>query len=284
MGRRIERVPARPFAKFVGGKSRLVPELLARTPKDIKTYYEPFVGGGALFFALASRRRRRFERAYLTDTNARLMRTYAAITTHAPQLIRVLAGHALSHQRAPTFYNEQRARDIDVCSDVNLAAWFIYLNKTCFNGLYRVNKQNVFNVPMGSYAKPNICDADNLRRCSMALANNVYTGLRDFSYVKQAKPGDFAYFDPPYYPLTKTSNFTSYGADGFGDADHVRLRDLAIYLKTKGVRVLLSNSNAPRVRELYAPEFGFTIEEVQAARAINSKGDKRGKITELLIT
>ncbi len=285
MGRKIERVPARPPIRWAGGKTSLLSELLARTPKDIKTYYEPFVGGGALFFALASRKRVRFERAYLSDTNVRLMRTYAAIAKHPLHVIRHLSAHAQHHGKR--YYLQQRAKDVDRLSDQALAAWFIYLNKTCFNGLYRVNKQNEFNVPMDPSKKASaICDEPNLMRCAMVLQSErhlAFTSARDFRYVVRAKPGDFVYFDSPYYPLTKTSNFTAYGSDGFSDEMHVKLRDVALVLKQNGVRILLSNSNAPRVRELYAPAFGFVIEEVQAARAINSKGDKRGKIADLLI-
>ncbi len=287
MGRKISRVPALPFCRWAGGKRSIIEHLIARVPKDIKTYYEPFLGGGALFFALASRKRIRFERAYLSDTNVRLMRTYAAIAKHPLHVIRHLSAHAQHHGKR--YYLQQRAKDVDRLSDQALAAWFIYLNKTCFNGLYRVNKDNGFNVPMDPSKKAsNILDEPNLMRCAMALDSHrsVFTGVRDFRYVLRAKPGDFVYLDPPYYPISKTSNFTAYGSDGFADAMHVKLRDVALTLKEKGVRVLISNSNAPRVREIYSQGRAsvFVIEEVQVARAINSKGDKRGKIPDLLIT
>lgn len=280
MGRKIKRVPAVPFVKWVGGKRSLLPELMKRVPTSMNTYFEPFVGGGALFFALASERRLRFKNSWLTDINERLIRTFRALATDSQKVIMQLMLHEGAHSKR--YFEKQRKRDIDRCTDFGVAAWMIYLNRVCFNGLYRVNKSGAFNVPLGDYKKPVICNARALVRCAMTL-QGTSIGVRSFEHVQtNAKPGDFVYFDPPYYPLSKTSNFTAYDSDGFGDANHVLLRDVALDLKERGVKVLVSNSSAPRVRELYAD--GFIIEEVQAARSINSKGGKRGKITDLLIT
>jgi DNA adenine methylase len=279
MGRMIKRVPALPFVKWAGGKRSIIEHLIARTPKDIKTYYEPFLGGGALFFALASRKRIRFERAYLSDTNVRLMRTYAAITNRALHVIKHLRVHEARHGKR--YYATTRAMACDRMNDAALASWFIYLNKTCFNGLYRVNSDNAFNVPIGSYKNPRICDAVNLMRCAAALSSNAYTGVRSFEYVERAKPGDFVYFDPPYYPL-HAGSFTSYTTGFDAERLHIKLRDVALSLKKRGVRVLISNSDAPRVHDLYRD--GFEMHPVMAARSVNSKAGARGKITDLLIT
>jgi DNA adenine methylase len=163
-----------------------------------------------------------------------------------------------------------------------VAAWLIFLNRVGFNGLYRVNSRNQFNVPFGRYANPTICDETNLRLCSAALAG-AEIGCEDFAAVlDRARPGDLVYFDPPYLPLSATSAFTSYTSGGFGLADHQRLRDVALTLKRRGVFVLLSNSSAGAVRELYGPPFACT--EVPVTRSVNSDATKRGAVTELLIT
>jgi DNA adenine methylase len=181
------------------------------------------------------------------------------------------------------FYYEFRQRDIDSASDAEVAAWFIYLNKTGYNGLYRVNRGNGFNVPFGRYANPTICDESTLRACSAALATVGQLLVSDFeAAVADAQRGDFVYFDPPYVPLSVTSSFASYTSDGFGLEEQIRLRDVARRLKTRGVRVLLSNSSAPFVRNLYADD--FDIEEVLATRMVNSKASARGAIVELVIT
>ncbi len=283
MGRRIRRVPALPFVKWAGGKRALVPELMKHVPDEFGTYYEPFVGGGALFFALASERTPRYRNgAFLTDVNDRLIRTYAAIMRDSQKVVEQLREHAKKDGKR--YYDAQRERDIDRCTDAAVAAWLIYLNRVCFNGLYRVNKKGMFNVPRGRYENPQIVNERNLVRCAMAL-QDATVGVKPFTWVTRAsgaKRGDFVYFDPPYYPTSKTSNFASYAKDGFADKDHEELRDVALHLKSIGAHVLISNSSADRVRELYAT--GFTIHEVQAARAINSKGEKRGKVTDLLIT
>lgn len=262
---------ARPFLKWAGGKRQLLPALLRHAPTDPARYFEPFVGGGALFFAL------RPKKAILADVNTRLIRAYRGVRKDVDKVIRLLK----TYRHDPKFFYEFREANIDDGTDVEVAAWFIYLNRTGFNGLYRVNRENRFNVPFGRYANPTICDEPTLRVCSAALAR-ADLRVEDFeAAVARAKEGDFVYFDPPYVPLSTTSSFTSYTSVGFGGTEQKRLRDTARRLKERGVRVLLSNSSAPFVRELYAD--GFTITEVSATRLVNSRATARGAIVELLI-
>lgn len=260
----------RPFLKWAGGKRQLLPHLLRHVPKH-RRYFEPFVGGGALFFAHRPRS------AVLADVNRRLIRTYEGIRDEVDDVVRLLKSYR--HDR--DFYYALRGKDVDAGSKAEVAAWFIYLNKTGYNGLYRVNRKNQFNVPFGKYAKPGICQEDTLRACSEALAG-VKLLVEDFEAVAaRARKGDFVYFDPPYVPLSATSSFTSYTSDGFGPKDQERLRDVALALKCRGVSVLLSNSSARPVRELYQDD--FEIFEVAATRSVNSRAQGRGAITELVI-
>lgn len=261
----------RPFLKWVGGKRQLLPELVSRLPKRFGVYHEPFIGGGALFFHLQP------DLACIADVNLRLVRTYRAIRDRVDDVIDVLREYP--HDKE--FYLELRARDIDVCDDVEVAAWFIYLNRTGFNGLYRVNRRNGFNVPFGKYKRPTICDEPLLRACSEILSGAAILHQPFDCVLEQARAGDFVYFDPPYVPVSRTSSFTSYAKNGFSLADQARLRDVALELKRRGVKVMLSNSAAPIVHELYAE--GFEREVIQAKRSINCKGKGRGKVGELLI-
>ncbi len=261
----------RPFVKWAGGKRQLLPELKRWVPKRYGRYFEPFLGGGALFFAL------RPPKATLTDVNERLIRTYKGIRDDVEEVIRLLQGYPYDE----TFFYEMRAKDIDARPDPEMAAWFVYLNKTGFNGLYRVNSRNVFNVPFGRYVNPAICNPSLLRSCSAAL-KAADIRLSDFeSVAKDAERDDFVYFDPPYMPLSVTSSFTSYTSTGFGEKEQTRLRDLALDLKRRGVHVLLSNSSSPFIRDLYRE--GFEVSDVSATRMVNSKASARGAITELLI-
>lgn len=263
--------PCRPFLKWVGGKRQLLPALLAHAPTSFGRYFEAFVGGGALFFQLRPRS------AVLADANERLIRTYRGVRDDVDGVIDLLKRYPYESR----FFYRMRDVDIDRRSDVEVAAWMIYLNRACFNGLYRVNKANRFNVSFGRYTNPTICDPENLRACSAAL-RDVELVVGDFSTATGgARRGDFAYFDPPYVPLSATSCFTSYAADGFDADDQRRLRTTAARLKKKGVRVLLSNSSAPFVRELYAG--GFETIEVLASRAVNCRADRRGAVRELLV-
>lgn len=261
----------RPFIKWVGGKRQILHELVARVPARFGTYHEPFVGGGALFFAV------RPEKAVLSDNNERLVRTWRGVRDHVDKVIALLAKYPHDKQ----FFLEMRERDIDAATDVEVAAWFIYLNKTAFNGLYRVNSKNKYNVPFGRYVNPNICDEVTLRACSKAL-RGAQIEHEDFGAVlERAQEGDFVYFDPPYVPLSATAYFTSYTAEGFSSDDQKRLRDVARSLKAKGVHVLLSNSSAGFVRSIYKK--GFKIEEVLASRQVNCQAEGRGPIVELVI-
>ena len=262
---------ARPFIKWVGGKRQLLSEILARTPKKYGVYYEPFIGGGAVFFALAP------TRAVVSDANERLIRTLKGVRDDVDGVIERLSSYPYEKQ----FFLSMRDRDIDAANDAEMAAWFVYLNRSCFNGLYRVNRKGRFNVPFGRYTNPRLCDPENLRACSAALLR-ADVGVAPFEAVlDRAERGDFVYFDPPYVPLSATSSFTSYTSNGFDMASHERLRDVAVTLRSRGVHVLISNSSAPFVRNLYS---GFRIDEVYASRSVNSKASARGKIVELLIS
>jgi DNA adenine methylase len=266
----------RPFLKWAGGKTRLANDLLARAPVRFNTYHEPFVGSGALFFRLY--REKRIKHAILSDINAELIDTYQAIRDCVDDVIAILATYP--HEK--TFYYELRAKDPWALSLPERAARMIYLNKTGYNGLYRVNQKGQFNVPFGRYKSPKYLDPENLRAVSDALQHVEILCTSFESVVERANPGDWVYFDPPYVPLSPTANFTAYQPDGFGLAEQERLRDVCIALTQNNVAVMLSNSDTEIVRNLYADEI-FTIEEVMANRAINSNGAKRGKITELVV-
>ncbi len=272
--------PGDPFLKWAGGKRKLVPQLLALLPDRFGTYHEPFVGGGALFFALGAQSPRRFEAACIADGNERLMRCYRAVRDDVDQVIALLRGHASAHCK--DYYYALRATPVDQADDTVVAAWLAYFNRTAFNGLYRVNSKNKFNVPFGRYANPRICNEEHLRACS-GLLQRVQVGHEPFDAVlDRARPGDAVYFDPPYVPLTDTAYFTSYTKGGFGPDDQIHLRDVAVELAGRGVRVVLSNHDTPWVRELY-DEDRFELHVVPVARSINSKASKRGAVNELII-
>ena len=270
----------KPFVKWVGGKRQLLRqfrELGLYPPEDFNpitnTYYEPFVGGGAVFFDLLPKN------AELSDLNNELVTTYNVIKNNVDELIESLQKHIYDKE----YYLEVRAKKIEDLSDIEVASRFIFLNRTGFNGLYRVNKSGQFNVPFGRYNNPVICDEDNLRRVSDAL--HVIITHQDYKNVlKTAKSGDFIYLDPPYYPINATSSFTSYTAEGFLEKEQTELRDTFVKLHKKGCFVMLSNSDTPFINELYSGLEGITINKITAGRAINSKGSGRVKITEVLVT
>jgi DNA adenine methylase len=262
---------ATPFVKWVGGKREILPALLPHVPKSFGTYFEPFVGGGAMFFHLAPRR------AVLGDSNERLIRAYRGVKTDVKRVIALLR----SYPHTKKFYLELRIREVDAGTDADVAAWLIYLNKTGYNGLYRVNSKNIFNVPYGDYRKPNICDEPTLRACARALAGTTLE-YEDFeANTATAVEGDLVYFDPPYVPRSISSYFTSYTASGFGLSEQERLRDVALRLKRRGVQVLVSNSATELVERLYSRHFEFV--PVLAKRRVNRNGGGRGAITEYLI-
>ncbi len=262
---------ATPWVKWAGGKRRMLPVLAPFVPKAFGTYHEPFVGGGAMFYGL------RPDRAVLGDTNPELINAYTVVRDAVDDLVLELRKH---HHDEAHFY-EVRALDPGKLDPVKRAARLIFLNATCFNGLYRVNRAGRFNVPFGKYAAPLICNEPNLRACSTVLMDITIHQEPFERVLDHAVAADFVYFDPPYLPISATSSFTDYTQDGFGLADHRRLRDVAATLKARGVHVVISNSAAPAIRELYAE--GFDVIDVQAARSINSKGDGRGKVAELII-
>lgn len=265
-----QRSGEKPFLKWVGGKRQLLDQILPFIPERFGTYHEPFVGGGALYFALSP------ERAILSDSNRRLIRTYLGVRDHVDEVVQRLS--RLKNNRET--FERIRARPIDRYTDAEVAAWLIYLNKTGFNGLYRVNSKNIFNVPFGDMKNPNICDEPRLRACSGALARATILEASYTTVLDRAVAGDFVYFDPPYVPLSTSSMFVSYTKVGFNAADQLKLVEIARTLKTRGVHVLLSNSAAPAVREMYA---GFDVREVHTTRLVGAKAASRGAIKELLI-
>lgn len=266
----------RPFLKWAGGKSKLVSQYFPYFPRKITRYHEPFLGGGAVFFHLVATPA--FNIAFLTDINFNLINTYLAIKEDVEAVIVLLERHQAEHNKE--YYYSMRSQQPK--SSVEQAARFIYLNKTCFNGLYRENTQGTFNVPMGKYKNPLICNRDLLRLTSQAL-KFAHIAVQPFEAILEAaiNQKDLVYFDPPYYPVSTTSNFTAYSRDAFSKDDQIRLRDIFATLAQRGVKVMLSNSDCVFIRELYS---GFNIHEIQATRAINSNTLKRGKISELLIT
>ena len=274
---------ARPFVKWAGGKTQLLAELLDVAPAQIETYYEPFLGGGALFFALQAQGR--FKRAVLADSNEELINAYTHVRDHLEQLIHALRVHERKYRsreaeaRAEYFYTIRGKR---LTCDLGGAANLIFLNKTCFNGLYRVNSSGGFNVPHGRYANPMICDEKNLRAASEALST-VELRVGDFAEAAaEAGTGDFVYFDPPYVPLSATANFTSYTSQAFHLADQQRLASTAESLARQGAAVALSNSGHPDVASLYRSE-AFVLAVVAARRAINSDSSGRQPVAEYLI-
>lgn len=278
----IEEKP-KPFVKWVGGKRQLLKQFRSMglyPPEgfDINSgaYFEPFVGGGAVFFDLLP------EKSYLSDLNSDLITTYNAVKNNVDDLIRALKLFKYEKE----FFLQVRAMNSKRLLDIDIAARFIYLNRTCFNGMYRVNSKGEFNVPFGKYSNPLICDEQNLRRVSKAL-KNVEIRCQDYKYVLDfAKRNDFVYFDPPYYPVNVTSSFTSYTKESFLDKEQKELRDTYLKLHKRGCFVMLSNSNTPFINMIYSEikKHGIKINKVMAGRAINSNSSKRGKISEVLIT
>jgi DNA adenine methylase len=276
--------PAGPFLKWAGGKGKLAPAVVARAPAVFGRYHEPFVGGGAVFFAL--RGARPGVPARLADANADLMNCFTALRDDCDRVIVALTPLATAYAardaaaRANLYYE---IRAMEPADRAERAARAIFLNRTCYNGLYRVNSRGHFNVPHGRYTNPRILDADGLRAASAALAG-IELACEDFEAAcAQAAPGDFVYLDPPYQPLSATANFTSYTKDSFGPAEQARLRDAFDDLTRRGVGALLSNSDHPSVHALYGGR-GYTFEVVSMSRAINSNGAGRAPVPELLIS
>ncbi|MGB5349799.1 MAG: DNA adenine methylase, partial [Polyangiales bacterium] len=267
---------AAPFVKWVGGKGRLLSQLRPLLPPGVEQmrHVEPFVGGGAMFFA------RRPRRALLTDINATLVSTYTAIRDDVQGVIGGLRGLASQHSKERYYEVRARYNQNRRVGSSKRAAMFIYLNKTCFNGLHRVNRKGEFNVPAGSYKSPRILNEDALRAASEALQGADLRCASFDTLLENAKPGDFVYFDPPYEPVSVTASFTSYARDGFSQDDQTRLRDVYKALDRRGCKLMLSNSDVPFIRDLYG---GFKVDTVAAPRAINCDGTKRGKVSEVVV-
>lgn len=291
-------ITLKPFVKWVGGKGQLVDEIEKMIPqgsgKILNKYAEPMVGGGALFFSVLSRYD--FEELYISDINAELINAYQVVKNDVENLIEKLNEMQMvflpmdDNGRKYFYYTIRERFNSTVLSTetaTDKAAQFIFLNKTCFNGLYRVNKKGQFNVPMGAYKNPTICDDENLRNIHEAL-QNVTIVCGDYTLSKEfIDKNTFVYIDPPYRPISQTSGFTSYNTDAFDDNEQIRLSNFINDINAVGSKIVLSNSDPKNVNEdddffddLYK---NYTINRVEASRAINSKGDKRGKIYELLI-
>ena len=289
---------ARPFIKWVGGKTQLLDEVRKSLPRDFAsrrhvTYVEPFVGGGAVMFWILQAYPN-IERAVINDINSELICTYRVIKEKVEELIVELANiHdeyiPLGAEDRKAYFLEKRTRfNTKRTAQLETAALFIFLNRTCFNGLYRVNSKGEFNVPHGKYANPRICDADNLRACSKVL-QKVEILCGDFAETERyAGPDTLFYFDPPYKPITETSSFTSYAKEGFDDAEQIRLRDFCDQISKDKALFVASNSDPKNVNpsenffdNLYNH---FIIKRVTAARMINSDASGRGAISELMIS
>ena len=263
-----------PIVKWVGGKRQLMFELLKNMPENYNRYFEPFIGGGALFFELQP------DNAYISDMNEELINLYQVVRDNVYELIADLQKHDISKEYFMEIRNIDRTEEYRNWSDIQKASRFIYLNRTCFNGMYRVNSKGEFNVPFGHYKNPRILDENNLINCSNLLQKTEIKHA-DFSEIlKKVKKGDFVYFDPPYVPLSETSSFTSYTKDGFDVDMQFKLRDVCDELDSMGVKFLLSNSDTKLVNELYE---NYNIKKVFASRQINANADGRGKITEVLV-
>jgi DNA adenine methylase len=271
-------VQVKPFLKWVGGKSQLLPEIIKRLPTEYDRYFEPFIGGGAVFFSLQNRS------ACLVDINSELINTYSAIRDCVEDLIVDLAKHVYEKDYYYALRDVDRALEYQDWSSIRRASRFIYLNKTCYNGLYRVNSKQQFNTPIGTYKNPKILDADNLRACSQVLKDVELIHGNFITIESRITDRDLVYFDPPYVPLTKTASFTAYTRERFDECQQIELYKLCCRLHERGVKFMLSNSSAPFVLELYGQEPAFKIESIQATRLINSHSDKRGQIAETIVT
>lgn len=270
---------AKPFLKWAGGKKQLLGIFRTLYPpaEKVERYIEPFVGGGSVYFHV--RRFLKPGRSMLFDRNPDLITTYRAIKDDPEAVIDLLMALKAKHSEA--HYYKVRAQDASALPEPQLAARFIYLNKTCYNGLYRVNSRNQFNVPMGRYVRPTIVDPANIQAVSKSLAD-VRLGHKAFPNVKRvARSGDFVYFDPPYDPVSASASFTAYTTHSFTSDDQAELARTYEELSKRGCLLMLSNSDTPLIRKLYS---GFHIHRVPARRSINTRADKRGSVWEVVVT
>lgn len=266
-----------PILKWAGGKRRLIPEIILRFPSNYKkiNYHEPFFGGGAVFFKITP------EKGSINDINVKLMNFYEVVRDNPQELIEMASKY--SYDEEEYYRNRYRFNDSSILK-IESAALLLYLNKTAFNGLYRENSKGEFNVPFGKYKNPTIVPKKKILAASYFL-KKINILCKDFSYVLDyAEEGDLCYFDPPYEPISHTSDFTSYSSDGFNYKEQIRLRDVCIELDNKKVYFILSNSYNLKIIELYDGVESFRIEEVINNRMISSKASTRGKIKEILVT
>lgn len=290
-------IKTKPFVKWAGGKSQLISEIRKKYPKNIKGYCEPFVGGGAVLFDILANYKP--EKVLINDINKELIITYYQLQNNVDNLIKKLFAlqnefisadleqRKIIYNNNRKLYNSLKNKSCEN-NELEIASLFIFLNKTCFNGLYRVNKNGDFNVPMGSYKNPSICDEFNLKKSS-SLLKNVKIICGDYSRcIDYINDETFVYIDPPYRPLTQTSSFTSYSAKVFDDKEQIRLADFINIISRKGAIVVASNSDPQNADEndmffdnLYR---NYSIKRIQAKRAINSKSEGRGNVSELLIS
>jgi len=274
-------VEPKPFVKWAGGKRQLLAELEKNFPKQFGTYFEPFLGGGAVLFDLLAKKPN--IKCSVSDLNSDLVLAYVTIRDKLGRLIESLENHSKNyHKDSTNYYYEVRKQEPK--SQIEKVSRLLFLNKTCFNGLYRVNSKGKFNVPLGRYTNPNIVNRENLITASKFLqSEKIKISCRDFeSILKDAKKGDFVYFDPPYQPVSDTANFTSYTHRDFTEDDLQRLADLANQLNSKGAHVLLSNSNTKIVKKIFSSK-KWKIKEIAVNRAINSNSQKRTGHKEVLI-
>ncbi|MFL2636276.1 MAG: DNA adenine methylase [Tepidiformaceae bacterium] len=267
----------KPFLKWAGGKTNLLGQYEPLFPEWSGDYFEPFIGSGAVFFYLSARPEER--KYYLSDLNQEIVDAFCAVRDDVEGVIKLLAKHQQLHSK--DYFYQVRGLVPQNLSALEKAARTIYLNKTCFNGLYRVNKKGEFNVPMGNYKKPSILQIETLKAASRALSPADLSTGHYSVLVDKAQAGDFIYLDPPYHPLSKTAMFTNYVAQAFGEKDQMELAEVAAALSKKGCLVMESNSNTDFIKDLYK---GFKIQEVWARRSINREKSKRGAITELVVT
>jgi len=268
---------ASPILKWVGGKRQLLPEIRKYIPKKVSTYYEPFVGGGAILFDIQP------PKAIINDVNSELINLYQVVKNDVESLINDLA----KHKNETDYFYEVRAWDRDLnfyqkLTDVERASRILFLNKTCYNGLFRVNSAGQFNTPFGRYKNPNIENPITLRAVSKYF-NEAKIEFRNTDFeeaVKGIRKGAFVYFDPPYDPVSDSANFTGYDKGGFDRNEQIRLKNLCDKLDSRGVKFLLSNASTEFITELYK---GYKIEIIQAKRAINSNGEARGEVDEVLV-
>ncbi|NNM02515.1 MAG: DNA adenine methylase [Nitrosopumilus sp.] len=277
----ISSVTPRPFVKWAGGKRQLIPILNENLPKSFGTYFEPFLGGGALLFHILTERKG--QKCSISDLNSDLVLTYTTIRDRIDELILSLKNHEKNyHKDSKSYYYS--VRESNPRSEIEKTSRLLFMNRTCFNGLYRVNSKGKFNVPLGRYTNPNIVNEENLRSVSSILqSSKVAIKCRDFeSVLRDSRKGDLVYFDPPYQPVSDTANFTSYTNKSFTYEDLNRLADLCMKLDSKGCNVLLSNSDSKDVADMFSSN-SWKIKKIQANRSINSNSKKRTGHFELLI-